>query len=54
MSALFHEETVFDKINNIMHNLNPQSNDVKLDMRNFLFENNFKRLVIIFINGIVK
>ncbi|RNA41962.1 sec1 family domain-containing 2 [Brachionus plicatilis] len=45
MNALFHEETIFDKINNIMVNLNPQSNDVQIDLRNFLFENNFKSIL---------
>ncbi|CAF0750297.1 unnamed protein product [Brachionus calyciflorus] len=45
MNSLFHEETVFDKINNLLPNLNSQSNDVQIDLRNFWFENNFKSIL---------
>lgn len=41
--SLFQEETVFDKINNLLPNLCPYSNDLRVDLRNFLFENKFKR-----------
>lgn len=44
MNALFHDETIFDKVINVMPNINSQSNDIQIDMRNFLFENNFKKL----------
>jgi hypothetical protein len=43
--SFFHEETVMDKINNLLPNLSNTSNDVKVDLRNFLFGNNFKSML---------
>jgi hypothetical protein len=40
--SLFHEETTFDKINNLMPSLTLTSNDVRVDLRQFLFENAHK------------
>lgn len=45
VTSLFQEETVFDKINNLLPNSCPYSNDIKIDLRTFLFENKFKRLI---------
>jgi hypothetical protein len=43
--SLFHEETTFDKISNLMPNLCATSNDVHIDLREFLFENSFKSIL---------
>ena len=43
MPALFQDETVFDKINNLLPNLNATSNDVQINLKSFLFDNKFKR-----------
>ena len=50
--SLFHEETVMDKISNMLPNLTSTSNDVKIDLRTLLFENKFKRYK--FINQFIK
>ncbi len=39
----FQDETTFDKINNLMPNLNNESSDVQIDLRDLLFENSHKR-----------
>lgn len=43
--ALFQEETIFDKINNLLPNLNPTSSDVQINLKHFLFDNKFKSMV---------
>lgn len=37
--ALFHNETVFDKMNNLLPNLNDISNDLRVDLGEMLFNN---------------
>ena len=44
MGSLFHDETVFDKITNLIPSLSPSSNDVRIDLRQFLFDNKYQRL----------
>lgn len=43
MGALYHDETVFDKITNLIPSLSPTSNDVKIDLQRFLFDNKYQR-----------
>lgn len=43
--SFFQEETVMDKINNLLPNLSNTSNDVRVDLRTFLFGNNFKNML---------
>jgi hypothetical protein len=43
--ALFHEETTFDKITNLLPSLCATSNDVQVDLREFLFENSLKSVL---------
>lgn len=45
MPSLFQEETIFDKINNLLPNLNATSSDVQINLKNFLFENAYKSMV---------
>jgi len=45
-SALFQEETIYDKINNLLPNLNSFSNDVQLDLKSFLFDSELKTIPI--------
>ena len=44
--ALFHEETVFDKIMNILPELSSSSSDVQIDLRGYMFEQSFSRCVL--------
>ncbi len=46
--SLYHDETVFDKMNNVLENLNENSNDVKFNLFDFLFSNKFKKLEFIY------
>jgi hypothetical protein len=41
--ALYHNETVFDKMNNIIEILNDTSNDVEFNLYDFLFNNKSKK-----------
>lgn len=43
MPSLFQEETIFDKVNNMLPNLNPTSSDVQINLKSFLFDNQYKR-----------
>lgn len=43
--ALYQEETAFDKINNLLPNLCSTSNDVQVDLRKFLFDNEHKSIL---------
>jgi hypothetical protein len=43
--SLFHEETTFDKISNLMTNLNNESSDVQIDLGSLVFENSFKSIL---------
>ena len=44
ISSLFQEETTFDKINNLLPNLNSSSSDVQINLEQFLFESTFKSM----------
>lgn len=45
VASLYHEETVFDKINNLLPNLNCNSSDLKINLNEFLFDNKFKSMI---------
>ena len=46
MGSLYHDETVFDKITNMMPGLSLTSNDVRVDLQKFLFDNKYQRYVL--------
>jgi hypothetical protein len=45
MISLFHEETLFDKISNLLPNLSNASNDVQIDLRTILFDNEYQSIL---------
>jgi len=45
VTSLYHEETVFDKINNLLPNLNCNSNDLQINLNEFIFDNKFKSMI---------
>lgn len=46
--ALYHDETTFDKMKNILPSLNQFSNDVSIDMAEFIYENKYKGYLQVF------
>jgi len=44
--ALFQEETIFDKMNNLLPSLNTFSNDVQIELKSFLFDSDLKTIPI--------
>lgn len=45
IAALFHDETVFDKMSNLMPNLSFASNDIRVDLKSFLFDSPFRSIL---------
>ena len=43
VTSLYHEETVFDKINNLLPNLNCNSNDLQINLNEFISKNNLTK-----------
>lgn len=45
ITALFHDETVFDKMSNLLPNLSFSSNDIRVDLKSFLFDNPYRSIL---------